>query len=73
MCKFYKIVLSYAQYKKFSGLSGDFTAVKTEYGDSVAVEMAIKTEDAGLFLKKVAETFGGEAAAVKIGTGYFAF
>ena len=70
--EFYKIILSYAQYKKFSGLSGDFKTVKVEYGDIVSVEIAVKKEDAETFLKKTAEAIGGETAE-QIGTGYFAF
>ena len=70
--EFYKIALSYAQYKKFSGLSGDFKTVKVEYGDSVSVEIAVKKENAETFLKKAAEAIGGETAE-QIGTEYFAF
>ncbi len=71
--EFYKIELSYAQYKKFSGLSGDFKTVGIEYGDGVSVKIAVKQEDAETFLKNTAETFGGEVVAEKVGTGYFAF
>ena len=71
--EFYKIVLSYAQYKKLSVLSCDYATAKTEYGDNVSVEIAVQQEKAEIFLKKISEVFGGEAAAEKIGTGYYAF
>lgn len=71
--EFYKIALSYAQYKKFSLFTGEFAIKKVEYGDSVWVEIAVKQENASAFLQKTAEALGGGASAEKIGTGYFAF
>ena len=71
--EFYKLTLSYAQYKKFSALSGDFAVSGVEYGDGVVVKVAVKKEKAEAFLKKAADAFGGEYKAEKLGTGYFAF
>ena len=71
--EFYKLTLSYAQYKKFSGLSGDFRLNGVEYGDGVMVKVAVKKEKAETFLKKASDAFGGEYKAEKLGTGYFAF
>ena len=68
--------LTYSQYQKLSAIRDErFSVVSTEYGETVNVKLALRSDKTGsdAFERELKDLFGGDVKIERVGSGYFTF